>query len=99
MFTEIMTKVHLVVFRISHVVPVQDWLWKRADGVGKYYKTPMKFDGWRFDYVKGFTVGDKRLECKRWRFLWRIMDSNVKHFNDWANSAVALFLILPVITK
>jgi alpha-amylase len=23
----------------------------------------MKFDGWRFDYVKGFTVGDKRLNA------------------------------------
>jgi alpha-amylase len=33
---------------------VQDWLWKRSDGVGKYYKNTMKFDGWRFDYVKGF---------------------------------------------
>jgi alpha-amylase len=24
----------------------------RTDGVGKYYKNTMKFDGWRFDYVK-----------------------------------------------
>jgi alpha-amylase len=40
---------------LSHSVPyVQDWLWKRSDGVGKYYKNTMKFDGWRFDYVKGF---------------------------------------------
>jgi alpha-amylase len=40
---------------LSHRVPyVQDWLWKRADGVGKYYKNTMKFDGWRFDFVKGF---------------------------------------------
>ena len=31
---------------------VQDWLWNRSDGVGKYYKNVMKFDGWRFDYVK-----------------------------------------------
>ncbi|MEO7990832.1 MAG: alpha-amylase [Chryseolinea sp.] len=33
---------------------VKDWLWIRTDGVGKYYKNTMKFDGWRFDYVKGF---------------------------------------------
>jgi alpha-amylase len=33
---------------------VQDWLWKRTDAVGKYYKNTMGFDGWRFDYVKGF---------------------------------------------
>lgn len=40
---------------LSHSVPyVQDWLWKRSDGVGKYYKNTMSFDGFRFDYVKGF---------------------------------------------
>ncbi len=40
---------------LSHVKPhVQDWLWKRSDGVGKYYKNTMGYDGWRFDYVKGF---------------------------------------------
>jgi alpha-amylase len=33
---------------------VQDWLWKRSDSMGKYYKNNMGFDGWRFDYVKGF---------------------------------------------
>jgi alpha-amylase len=33
---------------------VQDWLWLRSDAVGKYYKNTMGFDGWRFDYVKGF---------------------------------------------
>lgn len=33
---------------------VQDWLWGRSDAVGKYYKNTMGFDGWRFDYVKGF---------------------------------------------
>ena len=40
---------------LCHANPyVQDWLWKRVDGVGKYYKNTMKFDGWRFDFVKGF---------------------------------------------
>lgn len=33
---------------------VQDWLWLRSDAVGKYYKNTVGFDGWRFDYVKGF---------------------------------------------
>ncbi|MDY0781051.1 alpha-amylase [Tenacibaculum sp. IB213877] len=33
---------------------VQDWLWKGAESVAKYYKNVMGFDGWRFDYVKGF---------------------------------------------
>lgn len=35
---------------------VKDWLWLRTDGVGKYYKNTMGFDGWRFDYVKGFSA-------------------------------------------
>jgi alpha-amylase len=29
----------------------------RTDGVGKYYKNTMKFDGWRFDYVKVLVPG------------------------------------------
>lgn len=33
---------------------VQDWLWLRDDSVAKYYKNVMGFDGWRFDFVKGF---------------------------------------------
>jgi alpha-amylase len=32
----------------------KDWFYLRTDGVGKYYKNTMKYDGWRFDYVKGF---------------------------------------------
>ncbi len=32
---------------------VQDWLWRRSDSVAEYYKQ-IGFDGWRFDYVKGF---------------------------------------------
>lgn len=33
---------------------VQDWLWKTPNSVAQYYKNVMGFDGWRFDYVKGF---------------------------------------------
>lgn len=33
---------------------VQDWLWKKDNSVAKYYKNVMHFDGWRFDYVKGY---------------------------------------------
>lgn len=33
---------------------VQDWLWRRSDSVARYYKDVIGFDGWRFDYVKGF---------------------------------------------
>lgn len=37
-----------------HQGNVSQWLWVRSDAVSKYYKNTMKFDGWRFDYVKGF---------------------------------------------
>lgn len=37
-----------------HQEYVQEWFWKRDNSVAKYYKNVMGFDGWRFDYVKGF---------------------------------------------
>ena len=37
-----------------HKEYVQKWLWKSDESVAKYYKNTMKFDGWRFDYVKSF---------------------------------------------
>ena len=40
---------------LSHSQPyVQDWLWKNSNSVAKYYRDVIGFDGWRFDYVKGF---------------------------------------------
>ncbi|MFN3588037.1 MAG: alpha-amylase [Spirosomataceae bacterium] len=41
---------------VSHVQPnVRFWLWESDESVAKYYKNVMKFDGWRFDYVLGFS--------------------------------------------
>lgn len=37
-----------------HQEHVKDWMWKGENSIAKYYKNVMKFDGWRFDYVKGF---------------------------------------------
>lgn len=37
-----------------HQEYVQNWLWKDENSVAQYYKNVMGFDGWRFDYVKGF---------------------------------------------
>lgn len=37
-----------------HQEYVQNWLWKNENSVAKYYKNVMGFDGWRFDYVKGY---------------------------------------------
>lgn len=33
---------------------VQNWLYNDANSIAKYYKNVMGFDGWRFDFVKGF---------------------------------------------
>ena len=33
---------------------VQDWLWKNENSVAQYYKNEIGFDGWRFDFVKGY---------------------------------------------
>nr|WP_314840113.1 alpha-amylase [uncultured Flavobacterium sp.] len=75
---------------LAHVAPnVQDWLWKRADGVGKFYKNTMKFDGWRFDYVKGFgawVVKDWNANVGGFS-VGELWDSNVNLLNDWANNA------------
>ncbi len=68
---------------------VQDWLWNRTDGVGKYYRDVMKFDGWRFDYVKGF----EPWVVKEWNShiggfsVGEYWDSNVNTLEWWANSA------------
>lgn len=67
---------------------VQDWLWLRSDAVGKYYKNTMMYDGWRFDYVKGFggwvvrdwvnNVGGFAVG-ENW-------DGNAQVLQDWVNS-------------
>ncbi len=68
---------------------VQDWLWNRSDGVGKYYKNVMKFDGWRFDYVKGFSPW----VINSWNnnvggfSVGELWDSNVNLLESWANNA------------
>ncbi|MFV8326713.1 alpha-amylase [Flavobacterium sp. ZS1P14] len=75
---------------LAHVVPnVQDWLWKRADGVGKYYKNTMHFDGWRFDYVKGFgpwVVNQWNANVGGFS-VGEYWDSNVNTLEWWANNA------------
>lgn len=41
---------------LNHSKPnVQNWLWKNDNSVAKYYKS-IGFDGWRFDFVKGFST-------------------------------------------
>ena len=68
---------------------VKDWLWLRTDGVGKFYKNTMKFDGWRFDYVKGYAPG----VVNQWKTnvggfsIGEYWDANVNLLEAWANAA------------
>ncbi len=75
---------------LSHAVPyVQDWLWNRSDGVGKYYKNVIGFDGWRFDYVKGFepwVVATWSNEVGGFS-VGELWDANVDYLDWWANQA------------
>ena len=75
---------------LSHANPyVQDWLWKRSDAVAKYYKNTIGFDGWRFDYVKGFGPW----VVKEWNnevggfSVGELWDSNVNYLDWWSNEA------------
>jgi alpha-amylase len=75
---------------LSHKTPyVQDWLYKRVDGVGKYYKNTMKFDGWRFDYVKGFgswVVNEWNANVGGFS-VGEYWDGNAAAIETWANGA------------
>ncbi len=75
---------------LCHDVPyVQDWLWNRSDGVAKYYKNTIKFDGWRFDYVKGFDpwVVNQWNNAVGGFSVGELWDANVDYLNWWANQA------------
>lgn len=74
---------------LSHSVPyVQDWLWNREDGVGKYYKNVLGFDGWRFDYVKGFGgwVVREWVNNVGGFSVGEFWDGNAQLLQDWVNS-------------
>lgn len=67
---------------------VQDWLWKRSDSVGKYYKNTVGFDGWRFDFVKGFggwVVKDWVNNVGGYA-VGELWDGNKWTLNNWINS-------------
>lgn len=75
---------------LCHDTPyVKDWLYQRSDAVAKYYKNTMGFDGWRFDYVKGFSPG----VVAAWNnavggfSVGELWDSNVNYLEWWANNA------------
>lgn len=70
---------------------VQDWLWGNANSVAKYYKNVMGFDGWRFDFVKGFDPS----VVKNWKnavggfTVGEYWDGNVNTLDWWTSQAEA----------
>ena len=70
-----------------HQGNVSQWLWLRTDAVSKYYKNTMKFDGWRFDYVKGFApwVVKDFVNSTGGFAVGEIWDSNVDLLKGWVD--------------
>lgn len=70
------------------VLNVQNWLWSGTESVAKYYSETMGFDGWRFDYVKGFAPWVVRDFIDASGGLWSVgenFDANVNTVDDWVN--------------
>lgn len=68
---------------------VQGWLWKNSNSFAKYLKGTIGFDGWRFDYVKGFgpwVVRDWLVHNGGFS-VGELWDANVNTLNWWANEA------------
>jgi len=77
---------------LDHRQPnVQNWLWKSSESVAKYYKNVIGFDGWRFDYVKGFApwvVKDWDNEVGGFA-VGEYWDSNVNTLDWWTSQSQA----------
>lgn len=75
---------------LSHAQPyVQDWLWKNTNSVAKYYRDSIGFDGWRFDYVKGFepwVVKDWKNEVGGFS-VGEYWDGNAQTLDWWSGQA------------
>ncbi|CAM1373063.1 Alpha-amylase [Tenacibaculum litopenaei] len=77
---------------LSHKqVRVQNELWKNPESVAKYYKNVIGFDGWRFDYVKGFepwVVKDWKNEVGGFT-VGEYWDGNAGTLDWWSGQAEA----------
>lgn len=77
---------------LSLKVPyVQEWLWKKDESVAKYYKNTMKFDGWRFDYVKsyGAWVVKEWLKEVGGFAVGEYWDGNAQNLKKWVDESNA----------
>ncbi|MEE1899263.1 alpha-amylase [Flavobacterium rakeshii] len=70
---------------------VQDWLYNNSNSIAKYYKNVMGFDGWRFDYVKGFEpwVVKNFKNAVGGFTVGGYWDGNAAILESWANQAEA----------
>ncbi len=68
---------------------VQDWLWRSDESVARYYMHDVGFDGWRFDYVKGFEpwVVKEWLNYNGGFSVGELWDSNVDLLDWWTTEA------------
>ena len=72
-----------------HQTYVQNELWKNTESVAKYYKNVIGFDGWRFDYVKGFepwVVKDWKNEVGGFS-VGEYWDGNASTLDWWTSQA------------
>jgi alpha-amylase len=75
---------------LCHANPyVSGWLWSNANSVAKYYKNTMKYDGWRFDYVKGFAPSNvKNFVASAGGFaVGECWDANVSVVQSYVNAS------------
>jgi alpha-amylase len=72
-------------------VYVQDWLYNNTNSIAQYYKNIMGFDGWRFDYVKGFDpwVVKNFKNAVGGFTVGEYWDSNVNTLDWWTSEAEA----------
>lgn len=72
-----------------HKSYVQDQLWNNPNSVAKYYKNVLGFDGWRFDYVKGFEpwVVNSWTNAVGGFSVGEYWDANVNTLEWWVNNS------------
>ncbi|WP_247234525.1 alpha-amylase [Telluribacter sp. SYSU D00476] len=68
---------------------VQRWLWQLENSVAQYYKNTLKFDGWRFDYVKGFDswVIKAWMDAVGGYSVGELWDGNATTLHNWVKDA------------
>ncbi|EKY13271.1 alpha-amylase [Capnocytophaga sp. oral taxon 324] len=77
---------------LSHKVPyVREELWEKDNSMAKYYKNTMKFDGWRFDYVKSFGAWVVRdwLKAVGGFAVGELWDGNPETLKKWVDESGA----------